>query len=325
VIQVLSFRYTNLQFALHQYTPAQMFGMHTKAKGGTSVQAPPPSRTKRTHSNADAVPARHGTKHSVPRRQLTNPVQRSPSHIKDQSAKANPINTSRPDPGRKDSAAHPSKPSSKGPPRGRGLRRNNTIQSRYTEMLLNLDTIPRMHNICASFFSWLVLAGYVVFPGTFTSLSDLSDDPDVGDRSALASRVLTSVKNVPLLVVAALCCGVGVAGILWLAACHRRNYVWLLNRLFLPSVMNGLAGLISTLITVYTTQGGDWSVTAKVSAIVEGFCAGIGGILFVLFNNLLLQRVKRKHGEAQAQVDESFLEKAERKTKEPALEPGSVV
>lgn len=312
-----------------------MFGMHTKVKGGSSEPASP-NKPQRTRSNADAPPGRHNSKHTVPRKQLASPVQRSASHIKDQSAKANPINSSRPDhkpdpstsrsePKHKDSSTPSS--AAKTRPRAPELRRNDTVQSRYTEMLLNLDTIPRLHNIYASFFTWLMLAGYVVFPGTFTSLSDLSDDSDTAERSALASQVLARVKNVPLLVVAAICLVASVAGVLWLAVCHRRNYVWLLNRLFLPAVMNGLAGLISTLVTVYTTQDGDWSVTAKVSAIVEGACAGIGCALFVLFNNLLLKRVKRKHGEAQAKAraDEGFLEKAERKLKEPALEPGSVV
>lgn len=139
--------------------------------------------------------------------------------------------------------------------------------------------------------------------------------------------VLDHVKNVPLLVIAAVSCGIGVSGMIWLMIRWRQNYVWMLNRLLLPGAMNGLAGLIGTLVTVYTQQNGNWSITAKVSAIVEGCSMVICAILFVVFNNLLLERVKRKHGRevAQAQTEEGFLEKAERKLNEPALEPGSVV
>jgi len=37
-------------------------------------------------------------------------------------------------------------------------------------MLLALDDIPEMSNIMASFFTWILLAGFLLFPGTFTSL-----------------------------------------------------------------------------------------------------------------------------------------------------------
>ena len=105
--------------------------------------------------------------------------------------------------------------------------RQNSVQTRYMDMLLAMDTIPRFHNILASFFTWVLLAGFVIFPGTFTSLSKL--DPD--DPSA--HRILEGVKNIPLLAVAGSCCGVGALGMCWLWWRWRDNYVWLLNRIFL--------------------------------------------------------------------------------------------
>lgn len=166
----------------------------------------------------------------------------------------------------------------------------------------------------------------MVFPGTFTSIRDLSDDPDI-QANVAANTILDHVKNIPLLVIAAVCCGIGTIGMIWLMIRWRANYVWLLNRLLLPGTMNGLAGLIATIVTVYTQQNGAWSIAAKVSAIVEGCSMVICGGLFVVINNLLLARIKRKHGREvqQAQNDEGFLEKADRKLHEPALEPGSVV
>ena len=89
--------------------------------------------------------------------------------------------------------------------------RQNSVQTRYMDMLLNLDTIPRMHNIYAAFFSWILLAGFVIFPGTFTSLSK-SLEPE----SDTAKEFLDHVKHVPLLYVAAFCSGLGALGMLWL-------------------------------------------------------------------------------------------------------------
>lgn len=306
-------QHTNLEVVV-----SAMVGKHTKDPGDPSETTKP--SIKRQPSNADTLPAGHGSKHGAPRRQISNPVQRSASHAKDRYGKASPTNTSRLDPGRNASVR-----STTTVPRPE-IRRANTVQTRYMEMLLSLDTIPRLHNIYASFFTWLALAGYVFFPGTYTSIRDLSDDPDV-QAHATVSTILDHVKNIPLLVIAAICCGIGTAGMIWLLIRWRSNYVWLLNRLLLPGVMNGLAGLIATLVTVYTQQNGSWSITAKVSAIVEGCSMVICGFLFVVINNLLLARIKRKHGREirQSQSDEGFLEKAERKLNEPALEPGSVV
>ena len=68
-----------------------------------------------------------------------------------------------------------------------------------------------MHNIYAAFFTWILLAGFVIFPGTFTSLSkSLDTDNDT------AKEFLERVKHVPLLYVAAFCSGLGATGMLWL-------------------------------------------------------------------------------------------------------------
>ncbi|GLA44589.1 hypothetical protein AnigIFM63309_004210 [Aspergillus niger] len=43
-------------------------------------------------------------------------------------------------------------------------------QSRYIQMLLEVDHMPWIYNIIASVAHWVLLAGYLVIPGTFTSL-----------------------------------------------------------------------------------------------------------------------------------------------------------
>lgn len=110
--------------------------------------------------------------------------------------------------------------------------RQTSVQTRYMTMLLSLDTIPRLHNILASFFTWLLLAGFLVFPGTFTSLStSISSDPLSANPSV--KEIINSVKNIPLLAIAGACCGIGASGMCWLWWKWQGNYVWLLNRIFL--------------------------------------------------------------------------------------------
>ena len=83
------------------------------------------------------------------------------------------------------------------------LVRKPSVQTRYMDMLLHLDTIPRLDNILASFFTWLLLAGYLVFPVTFISLSDSKALSQVGqDGGELGAAVANSIKNAPLLYIA---------------------------------------------------------------------------------------------------------------------------
>ncbi|KAI9048424.1 hypothetical protein LZ554_007260 [Drepanopeziza brunnea f. sp. 'monogermtubi'] len=208
------------------------------------------------------------------------------------------------------------------------LNRQNSAQTRYMTMLLALDTIPRLHNILAAFFTWILLAGFVIFPGTFTSLRSLEDT-----SNEAAAAIVKTVKNIPLLVIAGTCCGVGALGMLWLWWKWRDNYVWLLNRIFLPGCLNSLAGLISSLVGVYTQQRGAWSVTAKITAMVTAGCMLVTGALFGLYNFWILERVKRRHGREMeesgsvsgSEGEEGLMEKIGRKAHKPALEPGSVV
>jgi hypothetical protein len=110
--------------------------------------------------------------------------------------------------------------------------RQNSVQTRYMDMLLAMDTIPRLHNLLSSFLTWLLLAGFIIFPGTFTTISNLDNNAQIQDNHT-ASTILASVKNIPLLVVAGVCSGVGAAGMIWLWWRWRQNYVWLLNKIFL--------------------------------------------------------------------------------------------
>lgn len=66
--------------------------------------------------------------------------------------------------------------------------------TRYMNMLLALDDIPQLHNIMAGFFTWILLAGFVLFPGTFTSLQEANGE---GLGSA-GVAILGAVQHLPL-------------------------------------------------------------------------------------------------------------------------------
>ncbi|KAL6700383.1 hypothetical protein J3F84DRAFT_119675 [Trichoderma pleuroticola] len=180
------------------------------------------------------------------------------------------------------------------------LKHANSEHSRYVQMLLQQDDIPLLHNILASVFVWLLLAGFLVFPGTFTSLQNSvakQGDSDKTFSDQAAKLLVKSIKNIPLLVIAAVMCGISAIGMLVLTILHSKNYVWIVNKLFLPGMTNSLAGLVSTLIGVYSQQHGTWSITARITAIAEGASLVVCGGLFLFCRLALLSKVKESHEE----------------------------
>jgi hypothetical protein len=145
-------------------------------------------------------------------------------------------------------------PSREKPQRPNLQRRGTTARTRYIDMLLGLDHVSPLHNILASLSVWILLAGYIVFPATFSKLQ--KGELDDKANTSIEKHALNTVRNVPLLYVAAFACGLGVLGCLWLWWAHRKNYVWVINRIFMPALLNSLAGLVSTLVNVYSAQDG---------------------------------------------------------------------
>lgn len=75
-----------------------------------------------------------------------------------------------------------------------GRRAPSSLDTRYMNMLLALDGIPRFHNILIAFFTWLLLAGFVLFPGTFSSFRQAETD-STNDTERF---VLHSINHLPL-------------------------------------------------------------------------------------------------------------------------------
>lgn len=68
------------------------------------------------------------------------------------------------------------------------------MDTKYVNMLLALDSIPRLHNMMASFFTWILLAGFVLFPGTFTSLQNVQGNVS----NEVGKEILGAVTHIPL-------------------------------------------------------------------------------------------------------------------------------
>lgn len=101
----------------------------------------------------------------------------------------------------------------------------------------------------ASFFTWILLAGFVILPGTFNSLEQIQAG------NSVENLALHAVQNIPLcvifflyeavercslmsilmleisrFVIAYVCCATGAIGMIWLWWRWSANYVWLLQR-----------------------------------------------------------------------------------------------
>ncbi|KUL81604.1 hypothetical protein ZTR_10498 [Talaromyces verruculosus] len=169
---------------------------------------------------------------------------------------------------------------------------NRSPHRRYERMVLETETAPFVDNALAQAFSWLLLAGYLVFPGTFTSLRDSSMFRAVAAENAVGHAVYRGVQNTPLLGLAGISCAVGATGAGWLWYRWQHNYVWITRQLFLPTLVNATTGFANTLINIYTARHGTWSVTAIITAAVTGTFAGISALLFLLYSGRLHQMKK---------------------------------
>jgi len=89
----------------------------------------------------------------------------------------------------------------RGRPNGRAPKRSVTdstagsisiVQSKYTDMVF--EDVPRLHNILAWLFTWILLAGFVVLPSTFSTLEEFPIN------SSGFQKVLHSIQNLPMYV-----------------------------------------------------------------------------------------------------------------------------
>lgn len=167
------------------------------------------------------------------------------------------------------------------------------------------EEVPTIYTFLSCFFTWILLAGFVVLPGTFSALQDFETS------SGELGNILRTIRHLPLMVVAYVCCGVGGLGMcfLWLRWSH--NYVWLLGNIFIPGLLNGLSGLLSTFVGIYATQDGTYGASSIATLAVTGACTVICGFLTVIYSFWKLEAVKKKHVRETEQVRKGSSEAGE--------------
>ncbi|KAL2254991.1 hypothetical protein VTK26DRAFT_4413 [Humicola hyalothermophila] len=105
------------------------------------------------------------------------------------------------------------------------------------------------------------------------------------------------------MVVGFACIVAGTFGCAWLALRWRRNYIWLLNKLYLPLVLAALLGAVATVTAVYTQQAGEWSTQAAITVVIEASVLGVSLVLFVVYNYWLLRLVDSERHEEETDVE----------------------
>ncbi|KAH8586708.1 hypothetical protein B0O99DRAFT_459244, partial [Bisporella sp. PMI_857] len=121
----------------------------------------------------------------------------------------------------------------------------------------------RFADIYASLLAWLLLAGFIVLPATMTSSRHSRILDNIGKTG---EKVLDTIHSIPLLVIAGTSCVCGSLGLFWLCWKSKENHIWLEERV--PTLLNAVVSLMSTLINVYTTDNGYLSLTAIITVTV---------------------------------------------------------
>lgn len=107
------------------------------------------------------------------------------------------------------------------------------FETRYMRMIVEADEIPWEYGILASIAYWILLAGYLVVPGTFISLKGAGAIETKLEGNEAGKALLDIIQNPPLLVIACIFFFSGcviMGGLYWK---YRDNYIWLVNKLFL--------------------------------------------------------------------------------------------
>lgn len=107
-------------------------------------------------------------------------------------------------------------------------------ETTYVRMLREEEQMDMIFNITVSAANWALLAGYLVVPGTFTSLQSSNQVEKVLQDNKAGRTVLHTMQNPPLLAIACLLLVSGIAAFVWLLRFPklRGNYLWLINKMF---------------------------------------------------------------------------------------------
>jgi hypothetical protein len=111
----------------------------------------------------------------------------------------------------------------------RPVHRMPAAETPYMIMSVQAVEAPKIDNLLAALCSWTTLAGFIILPGTFTSL----ETSEKLGNSTSGKLIQHAVKNTPLLAVGIICWLSGMIGSCFLWYRWRRNYIWLMMHIFL--------------------------------------------------------------------------------------------
>ncbi|KAH8587840.1 hypothetical protein B0O99DRAFT_640712, partial [Bisporella sp. PMI_857] len=153
----------------------------------------------------------------------------------------------------------------------------------YKDMLFEYDSIPFKFKLFATCSLWLLLFGFVLFSGTFTTFK-----PNPAEEA-----LISKVENMPMFVFGILFCGASSCALLYLSRRWKKNWIWLVERILLPGFINSATGLGNALISVGTVHHWEVSATAKSTIIITTSYLGIFTVP-LLWYSLSLWRMKKE-------------------------------
>lgn len=105
----------------------------------------------------------------------------------------------------------------------------NTEPSEYARQIEEQDRVSILASIGVSIFQWLLLAGYLVVPGTFTSLQRSNTvKQNLGDQGA-QGLVLHTIQSPPLVGISCAFFCTGAVGLAVYAWYWRYNFLLLMR------------------------------------------------------------------------------------------------
>lgn len=103
----------------------------------------------------------------------------------------------------------------------------------YVRMLKEGDQINWKYGVFANLANWVLLAGYLVIPGTFTSLKKSTQVEETLQKNNTGRAVLHTIQNPPLLFFACFFFLGGAIALFLLSRKLKSNYPWLINKVFM--------------------------------------------------------------------------------------------
>ncbi|KAF7309122.1 hypothetical protein MKEN_01114300 [Mycena kentingensis (nom. inval.)] len=118
------------------------------------------------------------------------------------------------------------------------LRTMRKMDTEYIHMLVAMENTPLVYKILAYITTWTLLAGFLIAPGTFTAPASQEETDALGSSLQQHMALLTG---------AWILTGVGSTGIFLLWFRWHSNYLWVHDSIFIPALLNSLAGVLSSI------------------------------------------------------------------------------